>query len=448
VPRLTEIRLDGGVLVVTALAVLIVGLLAGLPAAVGMRSRHSALAEATQRTTAGGATQRWRQGLVVVQLALALMLLAGAGLMVRSLGRLLAVNPGFDPTGVLTVELSLPSALYEDGPRRNAFFDQVLEQVRGMPGVSAAGAVSALPLTGLASATSFRVVDRPEPAAGQWPVADIRSVDEGYFPALGIPLKRGRLPAASDAPSSPPAVVINETMARQLWPDGDPIGARVRVNWNDPEMEPAVVGVVGDVRHSGLDGDVRPMIYYPRGQSPSGYMVLVVRSVTDPLALAASIRGVVRQLDPALPVGDIVPMPEYVRRSVADRRYPMLLLGLFGGLAVTLAAIGLYGVVAHGVGLRSREFGVRIALGATPGDLARLVLTGAGALAVGGVVLGTAGALASTRVLTHLLYGVAPSDPGTLAGAAVLLALVVLFAAWLPARRAARVDPMTALRSE
>jgi hypothetical protein len=213
-------------------------------------------------------------------------------------------------------------------------------------------------------------------------------------------------------------------------------------------MEPAVVGVVGDVRHSGLDGDVRPMIYYPRGQSPSGYMVLVVRSVTDPLALAASIRGVVRQLDPALPVGDIVPMPEYVRRSVADRRYPMLLLGLFGGLAVTLAAIGLYGVVAHGVGLRSREFGVRIALGATPGDLARLVLTGAGALAVGGVVLGTAGALASTRVLTHLLYGVAPSDPGTLAGAAVLLALVVLFAAWLPARRAARVDPMTALRSE
>jgi putative ABC transport system permease protein len=448
VPRLTEIRLDGGVLVVTALVVLIVGVLAGLPAAVGIRSRHSALAEATQRTTAGGASQRWRQGLVVVQLALALMLLAGAGLMVRSLSRLLAVNPGFDPAGVLTVELSLPSALYEDGPRRNAFFDRVLEQVRGMPGVTTAGVVSALPLTGLASATSFRVVGRPEPAAGQWPVADIRSADEGYFPALGIPLKRGRLPAPADAPSSPPVVVINETMARQLWPDGDPIGARVRVNWNDPEMEPEVVGVVGDVRHTGLDGDVRPMIYYPRWQSPSGYMVLVVRSVTDPLALAASIRGVVRQLDPALPMGDIAPMHEYVSRSVADRRYPMLLLGLFGGLAVTLAAIGLYGVVAHGVGLRSREFGVRIALGASPGDLARLVLSGAGALAVGGVVLGTAGALASTRVLTHLLYGVAPSDPGTLVAAAVLLALVVLFAAWLPARRAARVDPMTALRSE
>jgi putative ABC transport system permease protein len=448
VPRLAEIRLDGGVLVVTAVVVLLVGVLAGLPAAVGIRARQSALGEANLRTTAGRATQRWRQGLVVVQLALALMLLAGAGLMVRSLSRLLAVNPGFDPAGVLTVELSLPSALYEDGTRRNAFFDQVLEQVRGMRGVATAGAVSALPLTGLASATSFRVVGLPEPAAGQWPVADIRSADEGYFPTLGIPLKRGRLPAPSDAPKSPPVVVINETMARQLWPDGDPIGARVRVNWDDPAAEPEIVGVVGDVRHTGLDGDVRPMIYYPRGQSPSGYMVLVVRSVADPLALAAGVRAVVRRLDPALPIGDITLMEEHVSRSVADRRYPMLLLGLFGGLAVTLAAIGLYGVVAHGVGLRSREFGVRLALGATPGDLARLVLAGAGALAVGGVVLGTAGALASTRVLTHLLYGVAPSDPGTLAAAAMLLALVILFAAWLPARRAARVDPMTALRSE
>jgi predicted lysophospholipase L1 biosynthesis ABC-type transport system permease subunit len=242
--------------------------------------------------------------------------------------------------------------------------------------------------------------------------------------------------------------VINETMARQLWPDGDPTGARLKVNWNDPESAPEVVGVVGDVRHAGLDGDIRPMIYYPRGQSPSGYMVLVVRSASEPLALAAGIRRVVRQLDPVLPIGDVEPMREYVGRSVADRRYPMLLLALFGGLAVTLAAIGLYGVVAHGVGLRSREFGVRIALGATPSDVIRLVLLNAGALAVGGVILGTAGALASTRVLTHLLYGVAPGDPGTLAAATVLLTLVVLAAAWLPARRAARVDPMTALRAD
>ncbi len=448
VPRLAEIRIDGAVLGATALAVMVVGALAGLPAALGIGTRRPALGEATTRTTVGGAATRWRQGLVVIQLALALMLLTGAGLMIRSLARLLAVHPGFDPTSVLTVELSLPSALYENDARRTAFFDQVLARVDALPGVDAAGSVSALPLTGLASATSFSVVGQPPPAPGQAPVADIRLADEGYFPALGIPLIRGRLPAVSDAAGSPPVVVINETMARQLWPDGDPIGARVRVSWDDPEAEPEIVGVVGDVRHNGLDGDVRPMIYYPRAQSPSGYMVLVVRAAGDLTALTTAIRGVVRESDPALPIGDIATMQEYVRRSVADRRYPMLLLGLFGALAVTLAAIGIYGVVAHGVGLRTREFGVRIALGASPGNVARLVLSGAVALALGGVALGVAGALLSTRVLTHLLYQVAPGDPGTLAAVATVLTLVVLLAAWLPARRAARVDPMTALRAD
>lgn len=448
VPRLAEIRMDGTVLGATALVVVIVGALAGLPAALGMGARRAALSEATTRTTAGGVAARWRQGLVVIQLALALMLLAGAGLMIRSLGRLLAVNPGFDPASVLTVELSLPSALYEEDARRTAFFDQVLDQVRALPGVATAGVVSALPLTGLASATTFSVVGRPAPAPGQAPVADIRSADDGYFPALGIPLRRGRLPAMSDAAASPPVVFINETMARQLWPDGDPIGARVKVNMDDPEAEPEIAGVVGDVRHDGLDGAIRPMIYYPRAQSPSGYMVLVVRTAGDMAALTAAIRSVVRGLDPALPIGDIATMEEHVRQSVADRRYPMFLLGLFGALAVSLAAIGLYGVVAHGVGLRTREFGVRIALGATPRDMTRLVLSGAAALALGGVVLGTAGALLSTRVLTHLLYDIAPSDPGTLAAVAALLSVVVVLAAWLPARRAARVDPMTALRAE
>jgi putative ABC transport system permease protein len=346
------------------------------------------------------------------------------------------------------VELWLPSALYPEEARQIAFYDQALEQVRALPGVAHAGVVSALPLTGLASATSFRVVGRPEPAPGEAPVADIRSADDGYFAALEIPLLRGRLPSRTDQAASPPVVIINETMARQLWPGSDPIGSRIQVSWNDPEAQPEIVGVVGDVRHEGLDGDVRPMIYYPQAQSPSGYMVMVVRAAADPTALAPPIRAVVRGIDPALPIGEIRTMDEQVRHSVSGRRYPMLLLGLFGALAVTLAAIGLYGVVAHGAGLRVREFGVRIALGATPGDVARLVLSGAGALAAGGVILGTLGALLSTRVLTHLLYHVEPGDPVTLVAVAALLVAVVLVAAWLPARRAGRVDPMTALRAD
>jgi len=308
--------------------------------------------------------------------------------------------------------------------------------------------VSALPLTGLAAATGFTVVSQPPPAAGQEPVADIRIVQDDYFAALRIPLLRGRLLSRSDDARAPPVVLINETAARELWAGRDPLGDRLQISWNHPEQQPMIVGVVGDVKHGGLDAVVRPMIYYPWGQSPTGFLVMTVRSDLDPTTLGAALRREVRALDGTMPLGDIATMSVVMSESVSDRRYPMLLLGLFAGIAVALSAVGIYGVVAYGVGQRTREFGIRLALGATPGSVSAMVLRGGLWLALVGVGLGAVAAGFTTRLLRGLLFGVVPADPITFSGVAVLLTVVVLLAAWLPARRASRVDPLVAMRAE
>jgi putative ABC transport system permease protein len=449
VPRLNEIQFDPMVLLAAAGAVVLTGLLVGLPAALGIGKGTVALRETAGRGHAGPEHTRWRQALVVSQLALALVLLSGAGLLIRSLRELLSVNPGFATAQVLTSDLWTSGQAYNTPVAQIAFFDRVSEEVSALPGVEAVGTVSALPLTGLASATSFYVADRPQPAAGQSPVADIRMADAGYFGALKIPLKQGRLFEARDRLDAPATVLINETLARELWPGQDPLGARLRIEWtDDPNATVTVVGVVGDVRHDGLDGTVRPMIYYPRSQMPSGFMVLTVRSPEDPAALSASIRRIVRGIDPGVPVNEIATMGARVSRSVADRWYPMLLLGIFAALAAVLALVGIYGVVSYLVLQRTREMGVRVALGASSRDVLTLVL-GQGLKLTGvGIALGLVGALAVTRLLRSQLYGVSATDPVTLVSVALLFTLVAILACLVPARRATRVDPMVAMRSE
>jgi putative ABC transport system permease protein len=320
--------------------------------------------------------------------------------------------------------------------------------VGSMPGVSAAGAISFLPLTNSGAATRFTIVGRPAPEPGHWTSADIRIVDPGYLAAMRIPLVRGRGLTAADRADAPPVVLINEAMARQFWPDGDPIGARLQINWTHPDVHPEIVGVVGNVHVSSLDGDLRPMIYYPQAQEASGSMTLVARHAGDPAALAVAVRAAVRALDHNLPVSDVATMSTWLVRSMADRRYPMLLLTVFAVLAVVLAAIGIYGVLSYAVNQRRREFGVRIALGAQGGDVLRMVVGGGMRLTLSGVGLGAAGAAVGARALSRLLYGVQPTDPVTFLAVTGVLVLVALIAICLPAVRATRVDPITVLRTE
>ena len=450
IPRVAEIALDGRVIAVTAGITLLVGVVAGLPAALGVASAGVAggLRGEGGRSTADAGSSRFRSGLVVAQLSLALVLLAGAGLLVRSLHRLGAVNPGFDPANLLTLSVELPQATYSDDARRAAFFTRLLERVDGLPGVSAAGAVSFLPLTNGGASTRFTIVGRPAPEPGHWTSSDIRIVDPGYFAAMRIPLLRGRGLTGADRADAPPVVVISETMARQYWPDEDPIGARLQVNWTHPDVHPEVVGVVGDVHVSTLDGDLRPTIYYAQAQEPSGSMTIVARHAAGAGGLAASVRAAVRELDHDLPVTDVATMSTRLVRSMSDRRYPMLLLASFAALAVLLAAVGIYGVLSYAVNQRMREIGVRMALGAGRSHVLGLVIGGGMRLTLVGVALGAAGGLLASRALGRLLYGVTATDPLTFAAVAGLLALVALVAVYFPAARATRVDPMTVLRTE
>ncbi len=279
-------------------------------------------------------------------------------------------------------------------------------------------------------------------------MADIRVADSGYFAAMRIPLLRGRLLSGLDGPSGPPVVVINETLARLYWPQENPIGHRLQISWSNPTAQPEIVGIVGNVHAGSLDADIRPMIYYSTSQEPTGSRALVVRYAGHAGGLGAAVRTAIHELDGELPVANLASMYSHMAESMSDRRYPMLLLIVFAVLAVTLSAIGLYGVMAYTVGQRTREIGVRVALGAQAQDVLRLV-GGQGMRLVGiGILVGVGGALVATRVLRTLLYQVAPTDPATLLGVSVLLVGVALIAIAVPLHRAMRVDPMVALRTE
>jgi putative ABC transport system permease protein len=390
-----------------------------------------------------------RAALVVAEVALSLALLAGAGLLVRSFDRLLSVSPGFRPEGVLTMELSLSGSRYRADEARIGFFEELTARLERLPGIVAAGGISALPLAGLGSATSFTIVGQPEPPPGERPVADVRAVTGDYFRALGIPLVAGRAFTGRERGDAAHVIVINESMARRFWPGEDPIGRKVAISWTDGVVD-EVVGVVADVKLSALDGDARATAYWPHAREDvtSSGLTLAIRTDGDPAGLAPAVVAQVRDLEPLQPVANIRTMEDVVAGSVAPRRVVMLLVAVFAAVAMTLAAVGLYGVIAAIVSGRTREIGVRLAIGARPADVLRQVVGQAMRLVAVGIAVGLAGALALTRLMASQLFGVAPTDPVTFGAVIVLLAAVGLVASLVPALRAARVDPVGALRAE
>jgi putative ABC transport system permease protein len=451
IPRLEEVALDGRVLAFTLAVSVLTGLIFGaVPAFQASKPDLNESLKEGGRSSAGGAGhRRVRSIFVVSEVALALVLLVGAGLMIRSFIKLSQVDPGFNPDNLLTARVLLPGSKYGDNPKRAAFFQQAVERIETIPGVQAAGAISWLPLVGLGSATSFWVDGRPEPPPGEKPVTDVRVITPGFFAAMGIPLIKGRIFDEHDTAQSPRVLIINETLAREFFPDEDPIGKRLIISWDRPALPDEIIGVVGDVRLTGVDGQVRPAIYWPHArQSSYSAMAFAVRTTSDPLAVAGSFVSEIRAIDPEQPVADIRTMEEVVSTSISRPRFNMLLLGLFAGVALVLSAVGIYGVMAYSVNQRTHEIGIRMALGARSTDVLRLIVGQGMVLALAGVAVGLAGAFFLTGLMASLLFGVTATDPWTFAGISLLLAGVAFLACYIPARRATKVDPMVALRYE
>ncbi len=443
-----EVGLDARVLGFTLLVSLLTGVIFGLaPALQASKADLNEVLKESGRTTIGGKRQRTRSALVVLEVAMSLLLLIGAGLMIRSFMRLLRVDPGFKSEHVLTMQLSLPQTKYAQPPQRVAFYRQVLQRLEALPGVKAVGAINQLPLTGSSSDRTFN--EQGKPPQNPPPNAEFRVVSPGYFRAVGIPLVKGRYFADTDQETTPKAVIINQAMARRYWPGEDPLGKRIsfdgapgQPNWRE------VVGIVGDVRQLGLGSEAKPEMYVPFTQFPRLNMTLVAQSAGDPAKLTSAVRSEVRAIDADQPVYNTRTMEEVLAQSVAKQRLNMLLLGIFAGVALVLAAIGIYGVMSYTTAQRMHEFGIRMALGARPKDLLTLVLGQGMLLALLGVVLGLVAAFLATRVMSSLLYGVSSTDPLTFIGVALLLLLVALAASLVPARKATRVDPIIALRYE
>jgi putative ABC transport system permease protein len=455
--RLQEVGVDLKVLAFTAMATLATGLAFGLaPALIVSRADlHGPIKEGGRGVTAGHATQRVRRLLVAGEIGVALVLLVGGGLLGRSLARLQGLDPGFRPDNVLTVTLALPDAEYADHARITGFYRDLVHGVGSLPGVRSAGAVTALPLDGERGDLNVHIEGRPEAAGAASPAADWQVVTPGYMRALGMRVLRGRGIEGTDDGAAPGAVVINRTMARLLWPGEDPLGRRFLLGGGAGPGWVTIVGIVDDVRQAALAAEPRPEMYLPHAQfrfwdggGPVTSMTLAVRSAGDPASLANAIRSQVHALDPDLPVGAFRSMPEIVSASLARPRFTTVLLAVFAAVALTLAAVGIYGILSQAAARRAHEIGVRMALGARPPDVLRLFLRQTLALAGWGVALGLFASLALTRVLSSQLYGVSPSDPPTYAALAAFMIGVAVLATWIPTRRAARVDPLSALREE
>ncbi len=453
-PRIAEIGLDRNVFAFTLGLSLLTGIAFGLvPAFQASKADvNDALKEGSRGASGGPARQRMRNFLVVSEVALSLVLLIGAGLMIRSFARLLAVDPGFKADHVMTEEVSLPESKYPTNDKQAAFFQRLEQGLRTIPGVQFAAVASYLPFDG-SDSTGFDVGGRPAALPGQRPMTDYRMVSADYFRAMGIPLLKGRAFSDRDNASAPGVVIINETLARQFFPNENPIGKRIGLSGPTDWRE--IVGVVHDVRNYGLDEDVKPESYIPYLQSAPGYlagvasrMALIVRTGADPAGFASAMTNQVQSLDKNQPVTYVKTMESYLAESLAQRRFNMFLLGVFATLALVLAAIGIYGVIAYTVTQRRHELGIRVALGAGAADILKLVLRHAMAMTFVGIAIGLACAFALTRFMGTLLYRIAATDPLTFIGLAALLTLVALIATFIPARRAMKVDPMVALRYE
>ncbi len=453
VPRMELIHIDATVGVVTLLIALATGLLFGVAPAMQMvrPDLHDSLKEGTRGGTAGRRQQRLGRVLVAGEIALAVVVVIGAALLMRSFWTLRNSEPGFRPDGVLAVELALPPARYEP-QATTVFYRQLVERMRSLPGVQIAAAASELPPVASGNNWDITIDGRAQAPGQAAPSPNVRVVTEGYFRALSIPLARGRAFGPQDTEGSQPVAIINETAARTIWPGAEPVGQRVRFSSKMPWI--TIVGVARDARSVGLAEPAPTEIFLLHEQLPAitrdteCAMHVVLRTSGDAAALVVPARRIVRELDPLLAIVDMRTMKEIVERSVAQPRFTMLLLGLFGGIALALAAIGIYGIVSYGVKRRTREIGIRIALGASPANVLRLVVAQGMRLALIGLALGVLGAFLATRLMARLLYGISATDPLTFAAISVLLAAVAFVASWLPARRAVLTDPTAALRAD
>jgi putative ABC transport system permease protein len=393
---------------------------------------------------------RTRRTLVVSEISLAIMLLVGAGLLLRSFSRLRDVDPGFRPDNNTVFTITLPESKYPTVEKQGQFVSDLTERLQRMPGTQSVGASFGLPLSDTRFSLSFTVDGRPEPKDGDEPSAQVRIASADYFRTMGIPLLRGRTFTSQDRAESPQVLLISEQLARRFFPNEDPIGKTLRMGWTrgTKKLGGEVIGIVADVKQFGLDRDASPALYAAADQWPFDEITFVVSSRADPAALATSIRSVVHDADADLPIFDYRPMKEMVSMSLSQPRFYLLLLGSFAGVALLLSAIGLYGVIAYAVQQRTREIGVRMALGATRKRVLRMVISEGLGMTLVGVIAGLAGAAALTGLMRTLLFGITATDPVTFASVAGVLTLVALTACVVPARRAASVDPQQALRSE
>jgi putative ABC transport system permease protein len=449
-PNTAEVGVDAWALGFTLLVSLAAGVLAGVAPALQFSKHELAetLKQGTGRSAAGSVRQRTRKALVVCEVALSLILLVGAGLMIRSFWKLQNVDPGFDASNTLTLSVGLPATRYPEPRQQLAFHDRVLEQIRALPGVVAVGSTTTIPLTGGGSKQPFTVEGRPAPPVSEQPLAQTRYVSPDYFKAMGIPLKQGRPFEDRDREGSPQVVIISEVMARRFWPGENPVGKRLTASFHEKLGPREIVGVVGDVKSNGLDDEGGATMYLPFRQAPRSWITFVARTSSDPQGFVNPVSKAVYAVDSEQAISSVRTMEQVLTESLSGRRFNMSLLMTFAALALALAAVGVYGVMNYSVMLRRRELGIRIALGARALDVLRLVLGQGLVLTLIGVGVGMAGAYALTRLMESLLYGVTATDFLTFGSVSGLIILVGLLASFLPARRATKVDPMIALRSE
>ncbi len=455
-PLFREAAIDLPVLLFTLAVSLVTGLIFGLAPALNL-TRANALNDTLKEGGRGSgetvSRSRLRSALVVAEVTLALLLLIGAGLMVRSFIRLNHVKPGFNEKGVLTASITLPPSRYPEPAQRVTFFRKLFERLNVMPGVTAAGAVSSLPLTRHNTGTAMFVEGRPFPQAvrlGEVPLVWFRIANSEYFRAMEIPLRRGRLFTDRDQ-AGPPVAVINEVAAKRHWPNEDPVGKRFTTNLprpGSPIQWVTVIGVAGDLRHMGLLEEPDAEVFWPYQQLAPDGLNLTVRTAATPENFAPLLRRATAEIDRELPVSKIISMEQIMFDSIAPQRLSVMLIGVFAGIALILAATGIYGVISFSVTRRTREIGLRMALGASGADVVRMVVKQALTLTLAGLIIGLAAALALTRFISSLLYEVSATDPAVLAAVIILLTAVAFLASYIPARRAAKIDPIAALRCE
>jgi len=455
-PSTAVIKLDGRVLLFTLLVSLLTGIIFGLAPALAAAKTdlHDTLKEGGRGSTAGGRRSWLRSTLVVAEVALSLVLLIGAGLLIKSFVRILDTDPGFKPQNLLTMQLSLNAKKDEGGKVLN-FFNDLNGRIAGLPGVESAAFSNGIPL-GQTADTSFAIVGRPKPEPGKQPQTMLYITSPDYLQAMGIRLVKGRFFTAQDTQRSPRVAVIDEAFARQQFPNQEALGQHLAGDGKDnPDAE--IVGVVAHVKHFGLDAveRVQPQLYLPFNQAPDSMlpslaprMNLIIRTTADPLNLTAAVRRQVQALDPNQPVFNVSTMERTLDQSLVTQRLSMTLLAFLAALALILAAVGIYGVMSYAVTQRSHEIGIRMAIGAQPRDVFRMVIGRGMMLALIGVAFGVVGAFGLTRLMATMLYGVEPTDPATFVSIGILLTLVALVACYVPGRRATKVDPLVALRYE